>query len=369
MVSIQCWWYHHHSGVSRNPPLQSNFVVLTTLIVGILLFVRPVPYEVRGNDETYEPPENAVVFQVQDPSAVEAFTSRPNRIRDMVDRGVKALTGKPTVEEAWRSLVSTQDVVGLKVYSQPGPNSGTRPAVVAGVIEGLLAAGLPATNIIVWDKNLSSLRLANYFKLRDKFGVRIAGSFQSGYDRETSYENPVLGNLVWGDVEFGQTGDVLGRKSYVSTLVSKEITRHINIAPLLNHTVAGVSGILLSLALGSVDNTARFEGHRERMAVAIPEIYALPALSDRVALSIVDALICQYEGGETSKLHRSVTLNELRFSLDPVALDVLSIQELEHQRKMAGSPIYKPNYELYTNAALLELGVADTNKIRIVKVP
>src|SRR5437588_3880182 len=157
----------------------------------------------------------------------------------------------------------------------------------------------------------------------------------------------------------------VGRKSFVSKVVSRDLTKIINLSPLLNHNLAGVSGNLYSLAVGSVDNVARFEADAARLATAIPEIYALPVLSDRVVLNIVDALICQYEGGELSRLHYSATLNELRFSKDPVALDVLSIQELEHQRELAKAPTLKPGLELYNNAALLELGVSDPQKIQV----
>jgi hypothetical protein len=106
-----------------------------------------------------------------------------------------------------------------------------------------------------------------------------------------------------------------------------------------------------------------------RLATAVPEIYALPALSDHVVLNILDALICQYEGGETGRLHYSATLNELWFSKDPVALDVLSLQELDRQRTAASAPIIKPNLELYSNAALLELGVNDLKRIQVERVP
>jgi hypothetical protein len=99
------------------------------------------------------------------------------------------------------------------------------------------------------------------------------------------------------------------------------------------------------------------------MARAVPEIFALPALSDHVVLNIVDALICQYEGSERSLLHYSATLNELRFSKDPVALDVLSLKELEKQRQAQGAPAPKPNPDLYNNASLLELGVSDLKRI------
>ena len=77
-----------------------------------------------------------------------------------------------------------------------------------------------------------------------------------------------------------------------------------------------------------MDNTRRFEGDPDRLATAVPEIYALPLLGDRVVLNITDALIGQYEGGARSLLHYSTVLNQLWFSRDPVALDMLAIKEL-----------------------------------------
>jgi hypothetical protein len=307
----------------------------------------------------------AHVVVVTDPTATDAFQPQPAVVQRMVRRGIMELTGKASLSAAWLSLVSTQDVVGIKVYSMPGPNSGTRPAVVAAVVEGLLAAGLPPTNIIIWDKESPYLRLAGYYDFVERYGIQVAGSAQAGYDPDAFYDSPIMGNLVWGDLEFGKKGDSVGRKSFVSKLVSRGMTKIINIAPLLNHNLASVSGHLVSLALGSVDNLVRFENDPDRLATAVPEIYALPTLSDRVVLSITDALICQYEGRERGLLHYSTPLNQLRFSHDPVALDVLSCQELARQRRLTSTPMLKTNPELYANAALLELGVADAKRIQV----
>jgi hypothetical protein len=305
----------------------------------------------------------ARVVTVQDAGATESFQPQLEKIRTLVNRGITNLTYTGAPVEAWRSLLSTQDVVGIKVYSVPGPNSGTRPMVVAAVVEGLLAAGLPARNIVVWDKQTSDLRVGGFFDLNKRYGIRVAGSAQAGYDHQTFYDSELLGNLVWGDLEFGKKGEGVGRKSFLSKLITKEITKIINVTPLLNHNLAGVSGNLYSLAMGSVDNTVRFESDPDRLARAVPEIYNLTNLNDRVVLNITDALICQYEGGERGLLHYSAALNQLRFSRDPVALDVLSLQELEQQRQSAQAPKVKPNQELYNNAALLELGVSDLKKI------
>jgi hypothetical protein len=229
--------------------------------------------------------------------------------------------------------------------------------------KGFFRRDFPPKQIVVWDKQTSDLRLAGFFDLQDRYGVRVRGSAQAGYDDQTFYETALIGNLVFGDVEFGKTGQTIGRRSFVSRLVSHDLTRIINISPLLNHNEAGVSGNLYSLTSGSVDNFTRFS-EAERLATAVPEIYALQAVGDKVVLNIVDALVCQYEGSERGLLHYSTILNQLRFSSDPVALDVLSIDELELQR---GSKAFGAagKRELYKNATLLELGVSDKNCIHV----
>jgi hypothetical protein len=229
---------------------------------------------------------------------------------------------------------------------------------------------MPATNIIIWDKHADDLRAAGFFKLAAQLGVRAAGAVETGYDPTNFYlpDSPVIGNLLYGDLEFGQKGEGVGRKSFVSMLVSRQITKIISIAPLLNENELGACGQLYSLALGGVDNTFRFESDVDRLAVAVPEIYAMPSLGDRVALNITDALIGQYEGSSRGLLQYSFVLDQLWFSRDPVALDTLAIKELEHERRAFDAPEFKPNLELYANAALLQLGMNDTNKIRVEKI-
>jgi hypothetical protein len=312
----------------------------------------------------------ARVLIVENPNATRRYQPNDVVVQAMVNRGITNLTGKATVAEAWRSLVLTNDVVGIKVYSAPGPINGTRPAVVAAVIHGLLDAGLPPEHIIIWDKDANDLEAAGYFKLAARLHVQAAGSVQTGYDPTNFYlpDTPIIGQLVWGDFQFGEKGPDVGKKSFLSKLVSRQITKIISIAPLLNQDSAGVCGHLYGLAMGSVDNTMRFEGDPGRLAVAVPEIYALPALGDRVALNITDALIGQYEGSSKGLLQYSTVLNQLWFSHDPVALDTLAIKELDRERQAVNAPAFKPNLQLYANAALLQLGVNDPARIQVEKI-
>lgn len=316
-----------------------------------------------------EAPQRAQVIIVTDTNAMEAFAPRAEKIPALVDRGLRQLTGKTTSKEAWLSLVKPEDRIGIKVHSAPGRISGTRPSVVEAVVKGLIAAGIPATQIIVWDRSVVDLRLAGFFELAERHGIRVEGATQSEWDEKVFYENAVLGNLIWGDLEFGRKGEGIGRKSFVSKLVTQEMTKIISIAPLLNHSQAGVCGNLYSVALGGVDNYLRFENDAARLAMAVPELYALPELGDRVVLNITDALICQYQGTQQSLLHYSRMLNQLRFSTDPLALDTLSLKELADQRQAAGVLAVKGNEELYRNAELLEIGVNDLKKIQVIEAP
>jgi len=309
----------------------------------------------------------ARVVIVENPDAVSDFQPDAAIVQDMVNRGLVNFTGKSNVAGAWRSLLSTQDVVGIKVCAEPGELSGTRPAVVEAVVHGLLESGVPPNHVIIWDKHADDLRASGFSRLAAQLGVRAAGAADAGYD-PTNFYNPdtaTIGTLVWGDFEFGKKGEGVGRKSFVTKIVSRQITKIISVAPLLNDNVTGVYGHLYSLAMAGVDNTFRFEGDPDRLAVAVPEIYALPSLGDRVALNITDALIGQYEGGERGLLHYSSVPDQLWFSRDPVALDTMAVRELERERRAAKAPQFTPHLEIYTNAVLLQLGVSDPAKIQV----
>ena len=307
------------------------------------------------------------VLIVEDPAAINSFTPQPEPIRRMISNGIVAYTGKPDETAAWLSLVSTNDKIGIKVYSSPG-SSGTRKPVVEAIARGLINAGVPAKHITIWDRRLGDLRQADWFDLAQRLGVRVAGAVEAGFDENHFYETALLGKLVYGDHEFGKRAEDAGRRSFVSSLVTSNMTKIINVPPLLNHNLAGAVGCLHGLALGSVDNTLRFEADPDRLATAIPEIFVLEPIADHLVLNIVDALISQYQGEERTLLHYSAPMNELWFSRDPVALDVLAITELSRQRKAADAPPLRANMEVFSNAALLDLGTADRSRFRIERL-
>lgn len=332
--------------------------------VANLIFALSVAAVLSGSSAA-ESPVSGRVLIVEHADATHTFSPQFEPIKRLVNNGLLEFTGKKTLREAWLTMVSTQDTIGLKVHSAPGHTSGTRPMVVSAVIESLLESGWPPNRIVIWDKRSVDLRAAGYYKLKDKYQVDVASALEEGYDPASFYPTPLLGKLVYGDLEFGKKGEGIGRNSYVTRLLTQRITKIVNITPLLNHNQAGVSGALFGLAMASVDNTLRFEDS-ERLATAVPEIYALPELADRVVLNIVDALLCQYRGEEVARIHYSTPLNQLWFSHDPVAVDTWAIQELDRSRDEGKTQ--RRTLQIYSNAALMDLGVAETNRIKVERL-
>ena len=355
--------------VSRNAKIFALFSLLRSSGVALLGAALILLTVASGGPNAPLPssPTNRVVI-VENANATEAFIPRLDVVRPMVDQGITKLLGTTNASAGWRQLIASNDVIGLKVYCAPGRNCGTRPELVAAVIEGLLASGFKAGNIVIWDKHRSELRRAGFVELGARYGVAVEGAADAGWDSTNFYAAPLVGHLLYGDLEFGSKDEGAGRKSFLSKLITRRITKIIQLTPLLNHNTAGVCGNLYSLAMGSVDNTTRFELEARHMATGVPEIYALEALGDKVVLNIVDALICQYQGEDQGLLHYSIALNELRFSKDPLALDTLSLQELDWQRRAARVRSPTNHFELYQNAALLELGANDIASIKIERV-
>ena len=336
-------------------------------IVGLLaLASRPV---LASSGETNRPP--TVVLTVQDPAAVVAFEPVAPVVHQMVERGLRAFTATTNTTAAWRTLIDSNDVVGFKVVSAPGALSGTRPAVVRALIQSLLAAGHPASRIVIWDKREVDLRPAGWFTLAAELGVECVAAEVAGWDSEKTYESPVLGRLVAGDLEFDRTDkNKVSRRSHVTRLLTGRITKIVSVAPVLSHSVTAVHGHLAGLALASVDNTLRFANDAGLLAEAVPDICALDDLMPKVVLGVGDALVCQYRGEDQPMLHYAVPLNELRFSRDLVALDALALDNVTHARTAVKYEGEKPvKTELYLNAELIELGTADLKQIRVTRVP
>ncbi len=313
---------------------------------------------------------NLPILIINCPTATVDFIVNDTAVRVAIDTGICKLTGASDITNAWKHFLNTNDVLGIKVFTKPGPVCGTRVGLVGALVSSIIASGiLPNTNIIIWDHNKVDLTNAGFLNLEKKWGIQVLDVLQTGYDTNVFYENPIVGNLNWGDVEFGLSPENTSRKSRVTRILSQKVTRLFLITPLVYHPRFGICGHLYHLGLQSVDNTQRFIRDQDTFAIAIPEICAIEQIGDKLALCITDALLCQYEGGPTGQPHYVVPLNQIWIGTDPIATDLLGLQQIQKVRQKMGLPLIKRSLQLWENASLLQLGTLNTNNLITVWLP
>src|SRR5437762_9369285 len=145
-------------------------------------------------------PTPSIVYAVHDPGSIKDYKTNPRAVREMVNRLVLAVTGQHDLAEAWRSLVSPDDTIGIKISAAGGELFTTHHDVVTAIVDGLVVAGHPRGSIVVWDRRLEGTKGAGY-KRSDGFNLKAIVP-RDGYDPKATITAPLLGKLVWGDVEY-----------------------------------------------------------------------------------------------------------------------------------------------------------------------
>ncbi|MEO6785785.1 MAG: DUF362 domain-containing protein [Chthoniobacteraceae bacterium] len=324
---------------------------LPLILAAALGLVRALAEEPQLNPPPPEPPPppiaqptgRSLVAIAQDPHAMDGYDENASVTRRMVDALARTVTGCSDTRAAWREFAGTDTRVGIKVTAAGGPYFSTRRGVVAAVVAGLREAGV--RDIIVWDKNSVALREAGFTPQR--LGCEVRGiDPPHGWDREASFQAPMLGRLIWGDLLFSEKvnprsignneDSMLSSKSHLATILSRDVPRFINIAALSDDPGCGVAGALHSAVIGNLDNWRRFTTNGESGASAIADCYADPRLGGKCVLHILDALAVTYAGGPGPNPQNSAIHNTLYASRDPVALDSIGLQLLEKWRARAG---------------------------------
>jgi uncharacterized protein (DUF362 family) len=322
--------------------------------------------------------KSKVYFGMDSSAMLNGFTPVPSVVRPMVDAAVMAATGKKSPAEAWGSLVKKNDVVGIKVAAAPGGMSGTHPAVVRAIAQGLQAAGIPASHIIVWDRNRDDLIAAGFWERDPDFRLQWVDPI-TGYDRDAVLTAPVLGRLIWGDSKFGDKkgtriedilsqGDQLSSTSYYATVLSKKVTKVINVPSLCDSYMCGVNGALANMTLWNVDNWRRFIKEPNFGNPYIAEIYADPVIHDKVVLTVMDGLALQFAGGPFPNPNFTRPYFTIFASADPVAVDTVAMGIIDEYRVPNKLPKVQPVAGHIETAASMGLGNSAADSIEQVRV-
>ena len=115
----------------------------------------------------------------------------------MLSSGIKALTGDARPEDAWARFISPKDVVGIKVNCSGAPQIRSSPEVVAGIAENLIAIGVPAKQIYVYERFENQMVTVGYGKYLpagvNLFAAETSRSSILNYDPRTYVETSFFG--------------------------------------------------------------------------------------------------------------------------------------------------------------------------------
>ena len=299
---------------------------------------------------------------------------------EMLKNSMLALTGCKSLKKAWRKFVSPKEIIGLKVNPIGDKLLSTSHAVTKSVIKQLKESGIPAKNIIIWDRRQENLINAGY--TADNYpDIRITSTeymdekgSMYGADGKLYGESRInKQSYFYADVEEEYDSYTMpyminsGKNSYLTKIVTDEVDKIINI-PILKNAGAAVTLCMKNLAFGSISNTGRL--HKQFWHETCAIIPAFPAIRDKVVLNIADGLRGCFEGGPGANPQYICNYNLLLVGTDPVAVDRIGHDIVIKKRIQEG--VQKADkasgYKYATLAESFGLGVADISKINLINI-
>jgi uncharacterized protein (DUF362 family) len=272
--------------------------------------------------------------------------------RTMLERAMLELTGETDLGKAFGRFVHKDDKVAIKmngIAGQTGGTMATNREIVLPIVAGVMAAGVPASNIVVYEQYTSFFTGTRVNAKNLPAGVATA---VHGNKDATMPEIRVLGITT----------------KFVRQLT--EATAVINVALIKDHSICGYTGCLKNVTHGSTINPHDF--HQHNASPQIAALYAQDVVKSRVRLHITDGFKLIYDGGPLDKNpDRRVPHGAVYATTDPVAMDTIGALAVEKWRKDKGLPTLAkagrdPTY--IRVAGELGLGVADINQIRMREV-
>jgi len=287
----------------------------------------------------------------------------PAAVKAMLRRGMKALTGS---DQPFKQLFRPTDRVGLKINCLGRRRIHTHKELISALADELQAVGIPAKNIVVWDRFEQHMKKCGYELNDSGKGPRVIATEKRGeeggrHDKEQRYVSE-------RDSAEGRRG---GTASRLSEIFTSDCDKVINVAILKDHGLAGVTLSLKNIAFGICDNNRRFHA-REHIGPFIADFCAREDVRKKFVLHIVDGLEGCFDGGPAPASEDQLFQPQtLWLGMDPVALDSLGAEHIEARRKQAGLPSLQadgraPNH--IRLAAEKGLGTDDRKRIDLEKI-
>jgi uncharacterized protein (DUF362 family) len=325
-----------------------GLIISFIMSLPLLSFFKPNVEAKEASPVTVTSPsgDRAQVVILQQQGILKGDTVDVNLIKKLLNQGVCHVTGNSLPSGAWKELFTPKDIVGIKVNCLGGKGISTHPELVMAVVEGLRIAGVPGSNIIIWDRLTNELEAVGYKVNWQGEGVRCFGT-DSNYEQEVE--------------EVGSVG------SCFSSILSRQCTALINMPVLKDHDLSGVSLSLKNL-YGAIHNPNKY--HDNNCDPYIADLNSHPLIRKKLRLIICDGITGMYNGGPGFKPQGSWEFQGIILSRDPVALDRVGCEIIEAKRKEKGLPGLKevgrdPKHIM--SAFKKGLGIGDMKRIEVVK--
>src|SRR5271170_5822200 len=267
------------------------------------------------------------VVRVHSEKSVDNATHRVDAptVTEMLSRGMRSLTGAEDQRDAWAHFFDAKDVIGVKVNCSGAPNIFSAREVVGGIVDNLIARGIPARNIYLYERfpdQLSSVHYDRYLPA----GINIFAAEQTRGSSASYDPNTYVETNFFGEHD---------TRSNMIRLVTERFTKIINVPNMKDHGAAGVTGCLKNIAYGNFSNVARSHFAAKTNTFSfIGTLASVEPLRSKTVLQIMDGLRGVWHGGPFLQSPRFRFFpKQMLFGTDPVAIDRLLLDVIEEKRR------------------------------------
>jgi uncharacterized protein (DUF362 family) len=270
------------------------------------------------------------VVEFRDPNSIAKNRISQPIVRRMLEQAMQELTGEKSAQAAWAKFIEPHDIVGIKINPSGAPACCSSPEILREIIGPVLSIGVPARNILVYDRYSYEMDIGSYQALLPP-GVRIVG-IQDAFVDSSGYDPKVFcAANFFGEWE---------TRSYMANVVAQVVTKIINVPTMKDHSASGVTGCLKNLAYGTFNNVAR--SHRAPYSFTNPLIglmCTVEPLRSKAVLHIMDGMRQVWHGGPLTQVQDFIDQTGiLLVATDPVALDTIELEAIEKKRRERGAP-------------------------------
>jgi len=269
------------------------------------------------------------VVEVFNARSIAKYRVSPEIVAGMVERGMKELTGERSLMDAWKRFIDSSDVVGIKVNPSGAPSIMSSPELVREIVRNVMSVGVLARNIVIYDRFAVQIQMTGYHAFVPP-GVRVVG-LESGSLELSNYDPHVYAEAGF----FGERET----RSYLAKVISRDITKIINVPNLKEHNASGVTGCLKNLGYGSFSNMGR--SHHAPVTFTDPfigQLCNIEPLRSKTVLHIMDGLRAVWHAGPFVQAPRFLyEAKTMYFGTDPVAIDTIELEVIEQKRREEGA--------------------------------